>query len=263
MDTHDDHGISTKSFAARGKVQRAPSLADEVARRLGDEVRRGTLRPGDRLPTEQQMCKAFGVSRPVLREAISRLKQDGLVESFQGRGVFVADGGGSPSFRLEQPDLGNKRELQHILELLISVEVAATALAAERHSKAQLGRFRRALDAMATAVERGESGVDEDLRFHTEIVNATGNPFLIAFAGFLENRVRNLIRTARTNTARFEGLAHKVQAEHVAIYEAIAVRDPVAARRAAETHLRNAAARLRLYKEGGVPLGAADRRAPR
>ena len=102
---------------------------------------------------------------------------------------------------------------------------------------------------MATAIERGESGVDEDLRFHTAIVDATGNPFFTGLAGFLENRVRKLIRTARRNTARFDGLANKVQAEHVAIYEAVAAQAETAARAAAERHLRNAAARLSLYRD--------------
>jgi DNA-binding FadR family transcriptional regulator len=65
---------------------------------------------------------------------------------------------------------------------------------------------------------------------------------------FLEARVRHFIRTARTNTARFAGLQRVVQDEHAAIFDAIRRRDAAAARRAAESHLRNAAARLALYK---------------
>jgi len=71
--------------------------------------------------------------------------------------------------------------------------------------------------------------------------------------------VRNLIRVARTNTARYEGLAYKVQEEHVAIFEAIAARDPEAAKAAAERHLRNAAARLQLYLEGRTNAPAKQR----
>lgn len=237
-------------FAPAGKLKRAPAMPDEIAKRLRSEIRRGTLKPGDRLPTEQQLCQIFGVSRPVVREAISRLKYGGVLKSFQGRGVFVSESGEESSFHLEDPDLDDQKELEHILELLVSVEVAATGMAAARRSKPQLQAIKSALDAMANAVERGRTGVDEDLRFHSEIVKATENPFFIGFIGFLENRVRNLIRAARTNTARFEGLAYEVQKEHVAIYEAIAAGDPEAAKTAAESHLRNAAARLRLYRKG-------------
>lgn len=235
-------------FETSGKLKRAPAMSEEIAKLLRNEIRTGTLKPGDRLPTEQQLCQMFGVSRPVVREAISRLKYGGVLESYQGRGVFVTKSGESSSFRLEAPDLDNQIELEHILELLIAVEVAGTGLAAERRSKRQLKAIKKALDAMANAVEQGQSGVDEDLQFHSEIVKASENPFFIAFVGFLENRVRNLIRAARTNTARFAGLAYEVQKEHVAIFEAIAAADPEAAKLAAETHLRNAATRLQLYQ---------------
>ena len=230
------------------QIKRSPALPDEIARLLREQIKRGTLGPGDRLPTEQQIGQTYGVSRAVVREAISRQKYDGLLESFQGRGIYDSEQGAHSTFRLEQPDLTDQQELAHILELLIAVEVAATALAAQRRNQRQLAAIEKALQEMAQAIERGESGVDEDLRFHTEIVNATGNPFFTGLTGFLENRVRTLIRTARRNTARFEGLAHKVQAEHTAIFNAIAGGDVEAARDAAERHLRNAAARLQLYR---------------
>lgn len=243
MDPREDNGSKDSRLA------RPPSLPDEIARRLREEIQRNVLKPGDRLPTEQQLSRTFGVSRPVVREAISRLRYDGIVESFQGRGVFVKEAGNGTTFRIDDPNLADQQELEHILELLVTVEVAATALAAERHSPAQLARVKQALDAMAVAIDQGESGVDEDVDFHRRIVEATGNPFFITFVGFLESRVRNLIRAARTATASFEGLAYKVQEEHETIYRALAGRDAAAAREAAETHLRNAAGRLQLYRE--------------
>lgn len=231
------------------RLARAPSLPDEIAKLLRGVIRKGTLKPGDRLPTEQQLCRMFGVSRSVVREAISQLKYDGLLESFQGRGLFAKDGGEGAAFRIEDPDLNDQHELAHILELLVAVEVAATGLAAERRSRRDLKRIKQALDAMAAAIDQGHSGVEEDLSFHRSIVEATDNPFFITFVGFLENRVRNLIRAARANTARFDGLAYAVQNEHEAIYQALAARDPEAAKTAAERHLRNAAARLQLYRK--------------
>lgn len=237
------------SLAVTEPVQftRRSGLPDEIARLLRKQIANGALRPGDKLPTEQQLSRMFGVSRPVIREAISRLKSDGVLESFQGRGVFVKADSGASSFRLDEPNLNDKQELAHILELLVAIEGAATGLAAARRREHELKAIKKALDAMAKAIEEGRSGVDEDMSFHRTIVEATRNPFFIALVAFLESRVRNLIRVARTNTARYEGLAYKVQEEHVAIYQAIAARDPEAAQVAAERHLRNAAARLQLY----------------
>lgn len=228
---------------------RPSGLPDEIAKLLRNQISKGTLKPGDKLPSEQQLCRMFGVSRPVIREAISRLKYDGVLESFQGRGVFVKAGGGASSFRIDEPNLNDQRELAHVIELLVAIEGAATGLAAARRREQQLKAIKKALDDMAEAIEEGRNGVDEDITFHRTIVEATRNPFFIALAAFLESRVRNLIRVARTNTARYEGLAYKVQEEHVEIYEAIAARDPEAAQAAAERHLRNAAQRLQLYQE--------------
>ncbi len=224
-------------------------LPDEIARLLRNEILKGTLKPGDKLPSEQQLCRMFGVSRPVVREAISRLKYDGVLESFQGRGVFVRGDGSGRSFRIDEPNLDDQSELAHVIELLVAIEGAATGLAAARRSKQELEAIKKALAAMATAIDKGLNGVDEDVTFHRTIVEATRNPFFIALVTFLESRVRNLIRAARTNTARYEGLAYKVQEEHEAIYEAIAAGDPDAAKAAAECHLRNAAGRLKLYQE--------------
>lgn len=235
-------------------LRRSRGLPDQISGIIAEEIRLGRLKPGDRLPTEQRLCEAYGVSRAVIREAISRLKQDGLLVSQQGRGVFVSAEGTGSSFRLPDANLDDPEELRQILELLIAVEVAATALAAERRSKKDLTAIGRALTSMAAAIEQGESGVDEDMGFHSAIVRASGNVYFQNFTAYLDARVRNLIRAARTNTARFDGLAFKVQEEHEAIYRAIEARDVEAARTAAEHHLRNAAARLRLY------IGDAERK---
>src|SRR5690606_34946868 len=136
-----------------------------------------------------------------------------------------------------------------LLELLVAIEGVATGLAAARRSSGELKAIKKALDAMAAAIDDGRSGVDEDVTFHRTIVEASGNPYFITLVSFLESRVRNLIRAARTNTARYEGLAYKVQEEHEAIYRAILTHDAEAAKAAAERHLRNAAARLKLYQE--------------
>jgi GntR family transcriptional regulator, transcriptional repressor for pyruvate dehydrogenase complex len=234
---------------SRGIIDRGPSLADTVAVRLREEIVSGRLRPGEKLPTEQQLSESYGVSRPTVREAVGRLKHDGLVITRQGAGAYVADPGAVSVFRLDIADFSNREEIRNIVELLMAIEASATEHAAVRRSDEDLKAIQAQLDAMQQAIDRGESGVDEDLAFHRSIIEATGNPFFRDMSDFLDRRVRNFIRTARANTARLEGLTQAVQAEHQAIFNAIVQRDSGGARHAAETHLKNAAQRLALYLE--------------
>jgi len=228
-------------------LDRAPSLADTLAHKLRQEIAAGRMRPGERLPTEQQISERYGVSRPTVREAIGRLKHDGLVVTRQGAGAFIAEPGALAVFRLDVEDFTNRDEIRNIVELLMAVEATATELAAQRRGEKDLAAIQAQLDAMQAAIDRGEPGVDEDMAFHRAIVDATGNPFFRDLSDFLDRRVRHFIRTARANTARMGGLTQAVQAEHQAIFDMIAKADPAGARRAAETHLRNAAERLSLY----------------
>lgn len=239
----------SRSEPSRDALGRAPSLADTLALRLREEISSGRFKAGERLPTEQQLAQTYGVSRPIVREAVGRLKHDGLVSSRQGAGAFVSEPGASTVFRLDITDFSDKEELRHIVELLMAVEASATEHTAARRSEADLATIRDKLDAMQAAIHRGEPGVDEDVAFHRAIIDATGNPFFRDLSDFLDRRVRNFIRTARANSARLTGMAQTVQGEHEAIFEAIVARDPQAARLAAETHLKNAAKRLAIYLE--------------
>jgi DNA-binding FadR family transcriptional regulator len=233
----------------RDIISRGPSLADILALRLRDEIVLGRLRPGEKLATEQQIAETYGVSRPTVREAIGRLKHDGLVVTRQGAGAFVADPGAVSVFRLDVADFTDNDEIKNIVELLMAVEATATEHAAVRRSNADLKAIQAQLDAMQAAIDRGEPGVDEDLAFHRAIIEAMGNPFFRDLSDFLDRRVRTFIRTARANTARMGGLTQTVQAEHQAIFDAVVQSNASAARAAAETHLKNAAARLAVYLE--------------
>jgi GntR family transcriptional regulator, transcriptional repressor for pyruvate dehydrogenase complex len=230
-----------------GALHRGPSLADALAVRLREEIVTGRLKSGERLPSEHEISEGYGVSRPTVREAIGRLKHDGLVVTRQGSGVFVADPQAATVFRLDVSDFANKGEVRNIVELLMAVEGAATQLAAERRSAADLAQIKATLDAVQDAIDRGEPGVEEDVAFHRAIIEATGNPFFRDLSDFLDRKVRSFIRAARQNSARYSGLAQVVQEEHVAIFDAIVAGDGPGARQAAELHLKNASKRLQVY----------------
>lgn len=243
----------SQTVVSAQRLSRPRSFASKVAEALRSEIQGGTFRPGDRLPTEQVLSETFGVSRTVVREAIFALKQDGILDSFQGRGIFVSTDLPEATFRIDRAELGDMEEINRVLEFLLAHEAAAASLAAERRTDADLLRIREALDAIDSAIERGENGIEQDLAFHAEILATTGNHIFVAFGAFLENRVRHLIREARTNSSR-KGLTLAVQEEHRAIYAAIAAGDKQAAHSAAEIHLKNAALRLQSYTRMTGPV---------
>lgn len=229
---------------SKSLLKRPPTLSDEIARSISDAIRNKEYQPGERLPNENTLCEMYGVSRPVLREAISMLKYEGLLIPQQGRGVFVSDKGHIPSLRLEAPDFKDKQQVIQILELLLAVEVYYTGLAAKHRTKEQLQAIKDALEKLTVAISNGKVGSEEDLGFHREIVSAANNPYFEAIALFLEENMRHAIRTARKHSSQFKTFDMAVIEEHKAIYNAIEEQDVKKARKAAEAHLKNAATRL-------------------
>lgn len=229
-------------------IPRGATLSTEVAERLRSAIRRRDIVGGDnKLPSEAILAKAYGVSRPVIREAMSLLKSDGLVISHQGRGQFV-NPEGSSVFRLD-PSVDTDEDLGELFEFLLAVEVPATRLAAQRRGADDLEAIRLAYQRLYDTTREAGDGSNEDSAFHRAIVRASHNRYFITFADFLDTRVRRLIRTARKNTRnRSIDLVWQVQNEHQAILEAIEAGDADRASAAATRHLTNAATRLALYK---------------
>ena len=229
-------------------IPRPATLPSEVADRLRQAILQGDIvDQHQKLPSEAALAASYGVSRPVIREAIFMLKSDGLIISQQGRGQFV-NPHGSNVFRLD-PTMDNGDEIGELFEFLLSVEVSATRLAAQRRTQDDLQRIRDCYQRLYDATHELADGTDEDGQFHKSIVHASHNQHFIAFAQFLDTRVRRLIRTARKNTrSRSVDLMWQVQAEHKAILEAIEAGDPEQAALAASNHLLNASARLASYR---------------
>ncbi len=225
------------------------SLADRLAQRLALQIEGGALKPGDRLPTEAQLCLQHGVSRSVVREAVHRLKSRALLVSRQGSGVFVSVPARHRPLEFDPAVLESVHAVVHVVEVRRVLEGEIAALAAARATRAQVTGMRRALAAIDAASAAGHDGVAEDLEFHRSIGTATGNPQFGRVIGFLEQYLREAMRITRGNEARRQDFMEAVRAEHRAIFEAIAAGDARAARRAATTHLAHSQRRL---EEGGV-----------
>lgn len=228
------------------------NLTEEVVGRLAAEITGGGLEPGARLPTEQAMMSAMGVSRTVVREAVAALRAEGLVVTRQGVGAFVAADAKRRPFRLDPDGMESLGEAIKVMELRRAVEIEAAGLAAERGTPAQIDDVGRALDAMDKAITRGETAIDEDRAFHRAIAEATGNPQFGRFLEFLGHFV--IPRRAVVDAPwRKDGAARPFldlfQKEHRAIFEAIRERSGESARGAMRRHLTNSLKRYRKLAE--------------
>ena len=152
--------------------------------RFTADITSGKLKPGARLPTEQELIAATGVSRTVVREAVAALRADGLVVTRQGVGAFVADHVRRP-FRIEFDELHTLREVLEVMELRTGIEIEAAGLAAERATPAQLKRIGDCFEEIGGALRGGASAVDEDYAFHCSIAEATNNPQFKRFIEYL------------------------------------------------------------------------------
>jgi len=228
----------------RPRPGRTPEgLADRVYRELLAQIIDGNLREGDRLSTEQALAEQFNTSRPTVREALSRLRADGIVTSRQGAGTFVV--------RRPDPDvtrfmpLESMSDVRRVLEFRIVVESGAAALAATVADEADLQRIRAALQRLEAAVQARTLGVDEDFELHLAVAQATHNQFFVSVIASIQPHMEfgmNLLRNFSLH--RTDERVARVQSEHGDIVAAIAARDADAASRTMRLHLENGRQRM-------------------
>jgi GntR family transcriptional regulator, transcriptional repressor for pyruvate dehydrogenase complex len=240
------------------ELRRRPrTLAFELVESIGDRIRDGRIAPGDKLPTEAAVMGEFGVSRTVVREALSKLQASGLVETRHGIGTFVVGLGDAAPFRIAPEQFATLRDVIAVLELRIGIETEAAALAAQRRTAQNMTDMRAALDAFDAALKAGRDAVGQDFQFHLEIARATQNAHFAELIGTLGAMIIPRSRLERPAASR-DGPSkdgrrqylRRVNAEHESIYDAIVNQDTEAARAAMRTHLANSRERRRRANAG-------------
>jgi GntR family transcriptional repressor for pyruvate dehydrogenase complex len=224
------------------------NLALGVVEGLAERIRSGRVQTGEKLPTEAAIMGEFGVSRTVVREAISRLQASGLVETRHGIGTFSLGANETPGFRITAEDMGTLKDVIAVLELRIGVETEAAALAAKRRTDANLQQMRLALDAVAESVEQGRDAVGADFQFHLEVARATQNTHFTEMMTTLGSTIiprARLVGEAAIDAQAHQAYLRRVNAEHESILDAIASGDSEGARAAMRTHLANSRERRR------------------
>jgi GntR family transcriptional regulator, transcriptional repressor for pyruvate dehydrogenase complex len=219
-------------------------LSDRLAALLQQSIASAELAPEERLPTEQQLADLHGVSRTVVREAVSQLKSMGLLVSRQGSGVFVAPRHQARALAFDPSVLDSMAGVLQVVEVRRGLEAEMAAQAAERITPPKAAAIAAALAALEACPPHGAEGVQADLDFHRSIARATDNPHFERLIGFLEQYQRDAMHVTRTNEALDLTYQNQVQQEHRHIAESVMRGDTEAARSAARQHMINAALRL-------------------
>ncbi|MCE9663514.1 FadR family transcriptional regulator [Halomonas sp. M5N1S17] len=218
------------------------SLGEMVYDHLQRAIKSGSYQPDERLPTEHELAAEFQVSRPIVRDALQKLREQGLIYSRRGAGSFVR------SLGLRQPlgfgQMENIADLEDCYEFRLSVEPRAAARAAERHNAEDLQRIKSALKMLRDATSRRRHHEDADFQFHLAISQASGNRYYATAMEALEEHIAvgmQLHGLSLKTTP--DGLQHVFE-EHRAIAEAIEQRHPELAHDLMHKHLAGSRDRL-------------------
>ena len=231
------------------RINRPKRLPDEVANSITAAIEEGRLPSGARLPTEAELSETFGVARTVVREAISLLRYDGVIESRRGVGAFVADVSRRTAFRISPGCFEKRKQIVQLLQLRTGVQAGASALAAGQRSADDMAGideiFARMSEAHAEGPDRAlERRVDAELQLYRRITEASGNDYYVEVVTMIETNLQDNLRSAFLKNAASSEFGPQILAEHAAVVEALRAQDAEAARLATRTRFERAAERL-------------------
>lgn len=235
------------------KTERRPKLSERVVAALRDQILRGQIPSGQKLPTESQLTETFGVSRTVIREAIATLAADGLVEPRQGAGVFVNE---RPTQAFAAISAGSSgmsiSNALNVLEVRMGIEIESAGLAALRRNSAQEATIQEAFFEFERLLGLGKPTGKTDFAFHRAIAAATNNPFYVDVLDALGSRTIPCDVTSPwgTDSVLTREYQEGLQREHLVIMRAILRGDADAARAGMRAHLGASQQRYRERLDG-------------
>jgi GntR family transcriptional regulator, transcriptional repressor for pyruvate dehydrogenase complex len=241
---------STRQKPVTSMIKRVTklSISEEIARQIMELIADGTLKPGQRLLSERELCGLFGASRSSLREALRCLSIVGVLNARVGEGTSVAEDGGKFLRKImEWRLISENHDIENLLEVRVALEGVSAAYSALNATPADIEKARKLLAQMKSALKDKKQFAVLDLEFHITLANASGNAVLY-----------DLISVIRSQLARILGKVLKLPnalplslKEHTAILDAIERHDPEAARKAMHAHLDAVLVRYRKAIETG------------
>lgn len=237
------NGPESTADALAPRKEKRERLADRLYGQIVERIVSGALEAGEKLPSENDLCRAYGVSRPVIRETLMRLQADGLVHTRQGVGSFIRRR--PPRGLIQFAEPSDVAGVMRCFEARLSIEGTAARLAADRGSPTAVSEIETALSAFKRAMEGDRPAEDADFEFHMAVAKAAGNDFFVAILGSLHTAIDGLLKISLGITRRgSRDRIRRVYEEHEAIYDAILAKDAEGADLAMRYHLSRARQRI-------------------
>lgn len=224
--------MSTPSLRPVSRV----TLGEQVAGQLADQIAEGRWRPGDKLPSESELCATLGIGRSTLREALKSLAFVGLVQMRPGEGTYVLESTPQLGERIRARGmLKTPQQLREVGESRLVLETELAALAAERADAADIKRLEDIVEQMKMSLDgRGREYVALDVDFHLAIARCSKNHLLYEIMYSLRETLQEFIAKSQA----LPGIQENAHEHHAKILNAIRKRNPEKARRAMRTHLK-------------------------
>lgn len=224
------------------RISRSQSLSSEVVEKIKELIVSKQVAIGEKLPGEHKLCDLFGVSRTVIREAISQLKSKGMLETKHGIGAIVINDQDRVSDMAYFIDPTDLKSVLQILELRISVESMGASYAAQRRTEEDLVKLKKCLDAFEAAMESDTETHQQDYEFHLAITEATQNPYYVHFFKNISHHAIPRMKAwmSSRNKKKTKAYLSKIHDEHRAVFKAIQNQNERMARAAMHDHLYQA-----------------------
>ena len=212
------------------------TLSEQVAKRLAARITSGEWQPGEKLPSEAELCKAFDVGRSSLREALASLAFIGLIRVRAGGGSYVAE---QPSAYFTSPwlnsgMLADEKSLADFVEARMILETEFAGLCAERITPEEFAEMELLVEKMKTSVHNVDEFAKLDLSFHLAMAMAAKNEVLNNLSSMREQTMELITKSLLLE----EGMENALRG-HIKILESFRQRNPVKARDAMRHHLQS------------------------
>lgn len=212
-------------------------LFEEIILALEDYIQEGKIKPGEKLPSANELAAIFNVSKTAIREALTVLHANGIIESRSGVGIFLKGLEGESIAQRVTKNLLNQQELLEILEFRRGIEIEAAALAAAKATADDLLQIEKAHQELMKANKSGLVGVDEDYDFHHSIVRASQNSIYKGIYCELSEKLREEISISKMQSAKIPGRFSVIHKQHEEIVKAIKQNDRNKASESMRKHL--------------------------
>ena len=179
------------------------TLADQVTERLLESIEGQHLKPGDLLPSESSLATSFGVSRPVVREALKNLEGKGVIEIVNGKGALVRPIDSDPLRMFFQRAMQMERStMLELMEIRKGLEVQAVMLAAQRRDETDLRAIRQVVQAMREHMQEVDTYTRLDVDFHLRIATASHNTMMVYLIDSIRDALRSTVAAGLQSRGR-------------------------------------------------------------